>query len=99
MRSPSRVWMMPRENRNAETISQTVGLANPASASCTVTRPIRLDAAIASITTAPAASGRVISAQTVAANSVSRPQLRAGKPACGISHTAAPAASGIIHRQ
>ena len=80
-------------------MSHTVVLAKPDSASWMDSSPSRLDAAIASSTTAPAGKGRVISAQTVLANTASRPQLRAGKPACGTSQTAPAAASGISHRQ
>src|SRR5437899_7811163 len=55
--------------------------------------------AIVAIINAPAAIGRVISAQTVAAKRQRRPQLRASKPPCGSSQTAAATASGTIQRQ
>ena len=49
-------------------------------------------------TTAPDGSGRVISAQTVAANRHSSPQLRGLKRACGSSQTAPATARGTNHR-
>src|SRR5262245_21895229 len=90
---------MPRAKRKAATISQTVGLAKPASASCTGTSPNSVDAVIANSATAPAGKGRVISATTVAAKSESRPQARASIRACGSSQMTAPAMTGTSQRQ
>ena len=99
MRSPSRVWTKPRANRNAATISHTVVLAKPASPSWMVNRPSRLPVVMATMPTAPAGSGRHISAATVAANNASSAQLAALNPPCGTSQTAVPTASGTAHRQ
>src|SRR5262245_17480314 len=90
---------MPRAKRNAATISHTVAFENPDNASLTGTSPSRIDAVIANSATAPAASGRVINATTVAANSASNPQLRGATPACGTSQTSPPHSSGTSHRQ
>ena len=48
--------------------------------------------------TEPAGSGRVISAQMVAANRQRNPQLRGAKPACGRSQTTPAARRGAAQR-
>src|SRR4051812_11628635 len=55
--------------------------------------------AMVAIINAPAATGRVMSAQTVAANRHSTPHARASKPACGASQIAAARTSGTSQRQ
>src|ERR671910_437127 len=64
-----------------------------------VNRRSRVPAVSATITTAPAARGRVISATIVAASRESRPQARGLKPACGRSQIAAGAGGGRRLRQ
>ena len=90
--------MNPRANRNAATISQTVTLPYPDNASWIVKRRRIVPAAITTIITEPAGSGRVISAHTVAANRQRRPQLRASNPACGRIQIVPARTSGRIHR-
>src|SRR5580765_7317694 len=99
MRSPSRVWTKPRANRNAATINHTVVFEKPTSASWMVKRPRMAPAVIATTPIAPEGSGRHINADTVAANSDSRPQPVALNPAGGTSQIAAATAGGTHHRQ
>jgi hypothetical protein len=99
IRSPRRVWLRPRPNRKAATISQIVTFENPESASRTVIRRSSIPAVMTTIIRGPAGSGRAIRADTVAAKRHRSPQLRGSKPACGRTQTAAAVTSGTARRQ
>ncbi len=90
--------MNPRAKRNAATMSHTVTFENPERPSWTVNSRSSMPSAMTMIIIDPAGIGRVMSEQIVAAKRQRRPQLRGGKPACGIAQFSAATRKGAAQR-